>query len=76
MIFPAALETEAHHAAAQKFPHRGARAQELAGQVDAEHLVPLRQGHFVKRRVALQAGIGDENVDGAEFPYHPREHWR
>ncbi len=28
----------------------------------------------MKRRVTLQAGVADENVDCAELLYHPREH--
>jgi len=36
-------------AAAQKFSHRAACAQELAGEIDAEHRVPLGQGHVFER---------------------------
>jgi hypothetical protein len=62
------------HATAQKFAHRGARAQELAGEIDREHLVPLRQGQLVERCVLLQAGVVDQDVDGAELLDHGAEH--
>ena len=28
----------------------------------------------MKGRIPLQAGVADENVDGAEFLHHPRKH--
>ena len=62
------------HAAALELAHRLARAEELAGQIDGDHLVPLRQRHLFERRVLLQPGVVDEDVDGAELPSHPVEH--
>src|SRR6266851_2004671 len=53
-------------AAAQELTHRRASAEELTGQVDANHGIPLRQRHFRERRVALQPRIGDNDVQRAE----------
>jgi hypothetical protein len=53
---------------------RAQRAEELAGQIDGNDLVPLRERHFVERRVLLQAGVVDQDVDRAELPTHAIEH--
>ncbi len=53
-------------AAAQELAHRLAGAQKLPGQVDIDDGFPLRQRHFVERRVALQPGIGDNDVERAK----------
>ena len=63
MILPAAHETSGHHAAALELADRFARAQELAGQVHADHRVPLRERQSLERRVLLQPGVVDEDVD-------------
>ena len=49
-----------------ELPHRLLRADELPGQVDADHLVPLRERHVGERRVALDPGVRDDDVDAAE----------
>ena len=36
--------------------------------------VPLRERHLVERRVLLQAGVVDEDVDRAELARHALEH--
>src|SRR5579872_6909238 len=47
-------------------PHRRAATQELAGQVDRDNRVPVGQRHLGKGRVALQPGIGDQDVDATK----------
>jgi DNA-binding ferritin-like protein len=47
--------------------HRLAAAQELAREVDRQNSVPIRQRHIDKRRVALHARIGDQDVEAAEM---------
>ena len=54
------------HAAPQKLADRLLDAQELSRQIDAEDLVPLLEGHVDGARVALDAGVGDEDVDRPE----------
>ena len=51
-----------------------AGAQELAGEVNGEHRVPLIQRHLVERCILLNAGVVNEDVDGSELFLHPSEH--
>ncbi|MNI83108.1 hypothetical protein D3C73_1398860 [compost metagenome] len=44
----------------------GAGAEELPGEVDADHVVPVGERHVHGWRVFLQAGIGHQDVQGAE----------
>ena len=74
MILPAALDTEGTTPRRRNSRTASRAHKKLTGQVDAEHLIPLLQRHLMKRRVALQAGVADENVDCAELLHHPREH--
>src|SRR5271166_4834438 len=62
------------HAAALELAHRLAGAQELAGQVHVDHLLPLGEAHLVQGRVLLDASVVDQDVDGAELLARPVEH--
>src|SRR5262245_43550673 len=53
-----------------EFANRLARTEELAGKIHVEDELPIGEGHFVNRRVLLQPGVVDENVNGAEFLDH------
>jgi len=55
------------HTATFEFSNRFTRTQKLAREIHAYDLVPLRQGHLINRRVLLQTGVVDQNIDGAEF---------
>ena len=44
-------------------PRGGAGAQESAGHVDRDHLVPIRQSEFNRRTADRNARVVDENVD-------------
>ena len=74
MILPAAQETSLRTPRRLNSRDRLAGAQELAGQVDADHRVPLLERHLLEGRVLLQAGVGDQDVDRAERLEHPGEH--
>ena len=50
------------------------RAQESAGEVDADHLVPFFQGHVHECRILLDAGVAADDVERAEFPDRVGEH--
>jgi hypothetical protein len=63
-----------HHATSRKFAHRFTGAKELAGEVNADDLVPLLQSHIVERGIALEARVGNNDVDGAELGDHFLEH--
>ena len=43
----------------------GLREEERAGQVDVDHLLPLRQGHVLRLRRPGDAGVVHEDVDPA-----------
>lgn len=73
-ILPGGVRYRRHHAAAQELARRRADAKELPGQVDADHRIPLRQRHGGKGRVALQAGVGDQDIDCSELADHARGH--
>ncbi len=66
MILPARARDALDDAAALELADRFAGAEELAGQVDPDHRIPLRQRHRLERRVALQAGVVHQDVDGTE----------
>src|SRR3954466_11295898 len=53
--------------AEQKLDDGLARAEELAGKIDADDLLPLCQRHPFDGRVPLQAGIIYENVERPEL---------
>ena len=53
--------------------HRAGQ-QELAGKVDVQHKLPLRKRHIDECRVTLQAGVGNQDVDGTESVEELREH--
>ena len=59
-----------HHSTPFKLAHCLTGTEELASQVDAEHGVPLLEGHLLKGRIALQSGIVDQYVDGAKLVEH------
>ena len=67
MILPAALENLGHDPAAQELAHGRPRAQELAGEVNADDFVPLGQRHVLEGGVVLQPGVVDEDVHRAPF---------
>ena len=46
--------------------HGRARAQELAGQVDVDHRLPIGERHVPDRRGPLDAGIVDQDVKSAK----------
>ncbi len=54
--------------------HRLARAEELPGQIDANDGIPIVEGHRLDRRIALQAGVGDDDIQGAKDLHHSGEH--
>lgn len=62
------------HPSTLELAHRFARAQELAGEIHVDNLLPLRQGHLVKRRVLLQPGVVYDDIDGAKLLAHRVEH--
>src|SRR5919106_1008021 len=62
------------HAAPLELAHRLAAAQELAGQVDVDHRVPVLQRHLIEGSIFLQAGVCDQDVNRAERIAHPGEH--
>src|ERR671918_1482500 len=62
------------HAAALELLNRLAGAEELAGEVDADHGVPGVERHLLEARVLLQAGVADQDVDRAELIEHRGEH--
>ena len=61
-------------AAAAEFPDGFARAQELPGEIDRDDRVPLLQGHGRDRRVLLQPGVRDQNIQGPELRPDALEH--
>ena len=61
-------------AAAQIFPDRFARAEELPGEVHADDFLPLRECHVLEGGVLLQPGVVDQNVDRSKRFQHFREH--
>ena len=65
MILPAARDTPS------RIPWRlkirtAARAEELPGEVDANHRVPILKGHIDQIGIFLQAGVGHQNIQMAE----------
>jgi hypothetical protein len=54
------------HLAREEGADRRAAAQELPGQVDVDDFAPVIERHGVGGRVALQARIGDQDVEPAE----------
>lgn len=73
MIFPAA------HEISGRTPRRlnsrtAARAQELAREIDADHLVPLGQRQLLEWGILLKPGVVHQDVDGPEFFEQPLEH--
>src|SRR5262249_13957519 len=63
-----------HHPAPLKFAYGLTGTEELSGHVDADHSVPLLEGHLVKGRIALQSGVVDQNVDSAKLIEHALKH--
>ena len=55
-------------------PRGGSRAEEHAGQVDAEHGVPLLEGHLGEGGIALEPGVADQDVDATPGPEHLGQH--
>jgi hypothetical protein len=51
----------------------GARAEELPGQVHVDGRAPIGECHLGRRGIALDAGIGHEDVERAEALEHGRE---
>ena len=72
--FPGRARNSRHNAAPQKFSHGLARTKKLPGEIDTYHGVPLPERHLVKGRVALQAGVIDEDVDGPKSRQQLGEH--
>src|SRR5690348_14240464 len=64
----------AHHAALPELAHRFPRTEKLPGQIDRDDLVPLFQRHIEQRRVTLQPGIADANVERSEMTDRLGEH--
>lgn len=62
MSLPAALKHDGNDPAALELPRRGAGAKELTGQIDTDHGVPLLQRHRIERRIPLQPGVADADV--------------
>ena len=59
--------------------HDGAERVEHAGQVDGEHVVPLRLGQRRHRAEAADAGVGDDDVELPELAQRLLDHaapWR
>ena len=54
------------HPLALEDAHRGPRAQELPGEVDTNHGVPILKAHIDQIGVFLQAGVGHQNIQVAE----------
>ena len=54
-------------AAPDELARRLALAEKLAGEVDSEHRVPLVERHVEEGRILLQPGVGDRDVQRAEF---------
>jgi hypothetical protein len=73
MILPSARET-CGRGPRRKNSRTAARAEKLACEIDVDHCIPLRERHFVKRRIPLQSGIRDDNVEGAEHGTGLLEH--
>jgi hypothetical protein len=73
MILPSARDFGAR-SATQELAYCLAGAQKLPGQIDVDNGLPLRQRHLVKWRVALQPGIGDDDVERAETRARLVEH--
>ena len=46
----------------------------MAGKIDADDFVPLRECHLIDRRIRLQSGVVDQNVDGTELLADGAEH--
>src|SRR5207302_1379240 len=62
------------HALSDHRAGRGAGAEEGSGEVHADHRVPLLERHVGDRRVTLEAGVADEDVDAAPRALHLGEH--
>jgi len=62
------------HALTHELLCRSTTAQKLTGEIHVKNLFPLLKRHVLKRCVALNAGIVDENVQCAEFIHYPGEH--
>jgi hypothetical protein len=65
MILPTARDKVRNQAALEKFASGGAGTEELTGQVDVEHELPIGQAHLDQRRILLQTGVVDQNVKAA-----------
>ena len=76
MIFAKRSRDLRPRSAPQELADRSARAEKLACEIDVDHCIPLRERHFVKRRIPLQSGIRDDNVEGAEHSTGLLEHLR
>src|SRR5690606_2646809 len=64
-----------YNASSQKFTDRSSCTKKLAGKVYTEHRIPLLQCHFFKGRIALQASVVYEYVNGAKPGYRFVEHF-
>src|SRR5262249_49471619 len=62
------------HSPAQELDDCSARTEELTRQIYRNHRVPLRERHLLKRRITLQSGVVDEDVDRPEPLRHRAEH--
>lgn len=72
--FAGRLGDRRDHAPSFELPRGGAGAQKLAGQIDADHGIPLLERHPVERRIPLQPGIADRDVQGSEMRDRIAEH--
>lgn len=54
-----------YHTPAQEFLCGLAGGEELPDEVDAEHLFPVFQRHVDERRMPLQIGVIDQDVDAS-----------
>ena len=73
MIFPADLD-RVSITSRRRNSRRLMRVQELAGQIDVDHALPLCKGHLDQRSILLKARVVDEDVDRAEFVDRLRKH--
>ena len=63
-----------HHTPALKFTYRFPGTEELTGQFDVDHHVPLRQCHVFKGPILLQSCVIDQNVDRTKLLEHVLKH--
>ena len=50
--------------------HRFLGAEELAGEIDIDDLLPLVECHIADCGICLNAGVGNQNIDSAELRSH------